>query len=309
MIRVSPRRQGSGILGGMTGDPATISPSLQELGTDVDTRLLAFLGDKRAALSAVHPAASTLADELGRMVRAGGRRLRPALGYWGYRLAGGRPDGRIIGAAASLELFHTFALVHDDLMDDADLRRDVASVHANLVKSPALSGAPDSVRAGVSAAILIGDLAAVWADELLLTSGFGPVRVVRALVRAYAVRGEMAVGQFLDVAGYAAADEGAARLAANLKGGRYTVTGPLLIGAELANDDPIDDGLLHSLVAFGEPLGEAFQLRDDLQDGDAAHRATGETVDALVEGARGALASVGGDPIAIAALAGLAEMI
>jgi geranylgeranyl diphosphate synthase, type I len=286
-------------------DHVLVSPSWPELRAEVDDVLIGFLEVKRAELAALHPTASTLADELLRLTRAGGKRLRPALGYWGYRMAGGVPDGRIMRAATSLELFHAFALIHDDVMDDSHVRRSVPAVHEH-VRS---AGAGDDGRFGVSAAIVIGDLAAVWADELLLTSGFGPDAVTRALARAYAIRRDMAVGQFLDVAGEAAAGEAAGRLAANLKGGRYTVTGPLLMGAELASEGPVGGELLHTLVAFGEPLGEAFQLKDDLDDGDAAHGATAATVERAIDEALSALSTADAPPMPVAALSELARLV
>ncbi|MEA2521405.1 MAG: geranylgeranyl diphosphate synthase, type [Actinomycetota bacterium] len=289
----------------MPTDHVHVSPSWPELRAEVDDVLVGFLEDKRAELAALHPAASTLADELLRLVRSGGKRLRPALGYWGYRMADGVPDGRIMRAAASLELFHTFALIHDDVMDDSQVRRSVPAVHEH-VRSAA---ARDQALFGVSAAIVIGDLAAVWADELLLTSGFDPSALTRALARAYAIRRDMAVGQFLDIAGEAAAGEAAGRLAANLKGGRYTVTGPLLMGAELASEGPIGGNLLHTLVAFGEPLGEAFQLKDDLDDGDAAHGATADTVKHSIAEALTALGAAGSPPMPVAALTELAMLV
>ena len=293
----------------MTTDRVLISPPLEELRGEVDAVLGGFLEDKRAELATLHPAAATLALELLRLVRSGGKRLRPALGYWGYRAAGGVPDQRIMRAAASLELFHTFALIHDDLMDGADERRGVPSVHTHVAIRAAAAGVDDPARSGISAAILIGDMASVWADELLLTSGFDASRVTRALARAYAIRRDMAVGQYLDVSGKASGDAGVGRLAANLKGGRYTVTGPLLMGAELAREDVVGGDLLRVLVAFGEPLGEAFQLRDDLRDGDATHGATAEAVGRLVRSSRSALAQAGVDPIAAAALSELARMV
>lgn len=293
----------------MKTDQAQISPTPAELRAEIDAVLSGFLEDKQEELAALHPAAATLALEPLRLLRSGGKRLRPALGYWGYRAAGGVPDGRIMRAAASLELFHTFALIHDDLMDGADDRRGVPSVHLHVSLSAEEAQMQDPARSGISAAVLIGDLAAVWADELLLTSGFDASRVTKALARAYEIRQDMAVGQYLDVTGTAGVDEEAGRLAANLKGGRYTVVGPLLMGADLAADEAVGGDLFRALVAFGEPLGEAFQLRDDLEDGDASHGATAQTVRQLVMRAEEALVQVGGDPLATAALADLAGMV
>jgi geranylgeranyl diphosphate synthase type I len=140
----------------------------------------------------------------------------------------------------------------------------------------------DPDRFGRSVAILAGDLAAVLADRLFLSSGFAADRLILALERYGRMRTEMAAGQYLDVAGLVGEGPDARRAAA-LKGGAYTVEGPLLIGAALAGATAAADA---SLSAFGRPLGEAFQLRDDLQDGDAPAGVSAGEVNALVSEAR-----------------------
>jgi len=292
----------------MPAEPALVAPAgFEALRARFDETIAGFLRTKRAELADLHPETAGLADELLRLVSAGGKRLRPAFCYWGYRATGGRDDERIVRAACSLELFHTFALIHDDLMDRTSERRGVRTSRPHLQALAEQAGTPaDAERFGLSAAILAGDLVAVWADEMLLTSGFAPDALVRALVCVQEVRQQMGAGQYLDVSGAAAREPGTARLAAALKGAAYTVSGPLAVGAELAGADP---AALGALSSFGEPLGEAFQLADDVVDADAGHGATAETVNRLVDESVAALDRAGLEPAAAEALRALAESV
>jgi geranylgeranyl diphosphate synthase type I len=288
-----------------TASKAEIAASLTDARDRVDAALDGFLTSAADDLHDVDAATAPLVAEIRRLLAAGGKRLRPACCYWGFRAAGGRDGEPIERAAAALELLHTMALVHDDLMDEARTRRGVPSVHVHL--ETRLSSIADPVarrRASVSGAIIVGDLAAVLADRLFLEAGFDPSVTVDALDRYHRMRTAMAAGQFLDVAGTAALDEAAARKAAALKGGEYSVAGPLEIGAALAG---ATESQRASLARFGRPLGEAFQLRDDLLDGEGAHGATPGLVNALVDEARDALDRAVLDPEAVAALRTLAD--
>ena len=149
-------------------------------------------------------------------------------------------------------------------------------------------------------ALLAGDLAAVLADRLLLESGFPPDRLVPALERYHRMRTDMALGQSLDVSG---GDVDRA-LTASLKGGSYSVEGPLLVGAALAGAGP---EIATALAAYGAPLGLAFQLLDDERDGEVVLE-PGQ-VAALVVGACAALGAPELDPEAVRALAELAELV
>ncbi len=272
----------------------------------VDDLLASFLGEVRDEVAQDAPGAAALVDEVARVVAAGGKRLRPAFCFWGHRAAGGSDGLPILRACAALELLHTMALIHDDLMDDAAERRAAPSSAVHLASEDRRWGlTEDPERFGRSGAILAGDLAAVLADRLMLSSGFAPDRLVDALVRYGRMRTEMAAGQFLDVAGLAGEGEDARRTAA-LKGGAYTVEGPLLIGAALAGASGAVEGALSN---FGRPLGEAFQLRDDLHDGEAAHGMTVDEVNGLIAGARAALDPGILDPSAVDALDGLARLL
>src|SRR5918999_1295095 len=134
---------------------ATFHPTFEELRSRIDDVLIGFLDDRARAVTE----AGELIAELKGLLVAGGKRLRPCFCYWGYRAGGGRDCEEIVRAAASLELLHTFAIVHDDIMDDSDERRGESTVH---------------VRQGVEFALLVGDLALVLADAMLLGAGFPP---------------------------------------------------------------------------------------------------------------------------------------
>ncbi|MEX2275667.1 MAG: polyprenyl synthetase family protein [Actinomycetota bacterium] len=223
----------------------------------IDHELVGFLLGQRTELETEQPEGVALVDELLRLVRSGGKRIRPALCYWGSRAAGGQDDERIVRAAAALELLHTFALVHDDVMDRSPTRRGVETTHERFGGG---SEVESGAQTGVSIAILVGDLAAVLADRLFGAAGYEG-EILQAARRRYdRMRVEMAVGQFLDLSSEAADEQIADRIS-SLKTGSYTVEGPLQIGALLAG---ARIELLTALSAYGRPLGEAFQVRDDL---------------------------------------------
>jgi geranylgeranyl diphosphate synthase, type I len=275
----------SAILRSMTADPRVAV--LRDLRDRVDDALRDALRSGREELALLDPGATGPVDEVIRLVEAGGSRLRPLCCYWGFRAAGGADGDRIVRAAAALELLHTMALIHDDVMDGAAERRGVPSSHVHLASLARRRGDADPERTGRSVAILAGDLAAVLADLLLLEAGFGGERLAAALAPYHRMRLAMAAGQYLDVAGHAAgAHDVDPRHLAGLKGGAYSVEGPLLVGAALAG---AGDQVVGCLQRFGSPLGQAFQLRDDLRDGDAAPGVGPADVAALVNEALDAL--------------------
>lgn len=279
----------------------------------IDDALRDFLARRRLEISELDASAAGLVDELVRLIGAGGKRIRPAFCYWGYRAAGGAETESIFRAAAALELLHTFALIHDDVMDGSEVRRGVASSHVHLARERAMSGtAGDPGRYGVSVAILVGDLGAVLSERMFLESGFAPDVLLPAFRRYDRMRVEMAVGQYLDVGGAGKIDRRHARKVASLKTGSYTVEGPLHIGSALAGASL---EVMADLSGYGVPLGEAFQLRDDMQDaGDDGEDAPamplhGSSVNALVQQACSAIEGSSLEPAAVAALRSLARLI
>ncbi|MFD9593709.1 polyprenyl synthetase family protein [Kitasatospora sp. NPDC059973] len=243
---------------------AALTLDLPGIRQDVDAVLEEFLRHKVTA--AVD---SRLPDEvpraLGDFVFASGKRLRPLLCVIGWHTAQDYDaPATVIRAAAALEMFHTFALIHDDLMDRSDTRRGRPTVHRALADRHRASGAPgDSDRVGTGAAILVGDLALAWSDELLHTARLSPSRLAAVLPVIDTMRTELMYGQYLDLvtAGQFTADVGAALRVVRLKTAKYTCERPLHIGALLGGAGP---AVLAACTAFATPLGEAFQLRDDL---------------------------------------------
>jgi geranylgeranyl diphosphate synthase, type I len=275
---------------------------LVELRDRIDDVVHEHLRARREEIGWIDPQAVELIDEVTRVVDAGGKRLRPIFCYWGHRAAGGADGEPILRVSAAFELLHTMALIHDDVMDETPARRDQPASHVHLAGVAKDRGQAEPGRVGRAVAILAGDLAAVLADMLFLGSGFPPDRLAPALARYDRMRVEMAVGQHLDLIG---AERDAQRLA-GLKGGTYTVRGPLLVGATLA----VAGGpALGALERFGEPLGQAFQLYDDLRDGDAAGGVTPSDAAALVEEAKRALDPDVLEPAAVATLGALADLV
>lgn len=193
----------------------------------------------------------------------GGKRLRPLFCHWGWRGAGGvGSEDDVLSAAAAIELFHTAALIHDDLIDNSDLRRGLPTLHRVLQGLHRDAGwRGDSDEFGRSAALLAGDGCLVWSEELFHSRRLGP-RPERARSLYARLRAEVVHGECLDMIGEASGssiDE--ARDIARYKTAGYTVRYPLQIGGLLAG---ADDDLLAAYDGFGRLIGEAFQLRDDL---------------------------------------------
>ncbi len=262
----------------------------------VQSALDGFLDGQAHLLAPLGPDAARLLAEARRSV-SGGKRLRAAFCYWGFRAVRPEPDpdeeAALLRACAALELLHASALVHDDFMDASDTRRGRPAAHrvfAEEHRRAAWPGKPDQY--GAAAAILLGDLLLAWADELLRRCGLPLTQVAPALEVFDACRAEVITGQFLDVSVQARghADVDAAMTVLRYKSAKYSVERPLHVGAALAGGD---EQALAELGAFGLPLGEAFQLRDDLLGvfGDPA--ATGKPAgDDLVEGKRTVLVAL-----------------
>lgn len=236
-------------------------PSLAER---VDECLDAFVGERSDDLLAVGPDLRPVLASVRELVR-GGKRLRASFCYWGWAGGGGGPDDAdAVRAAASLELFHAAALVHDDLMDRSDTRRGRPTMHRRFAarhRQASLTG--DADTHGAAVAVLVGDLCLTWSDELLSRCGGRSARR-RAVRDAYArMRTQVIAGQYLDVLEQArsSTSEPTTRTVLQFKSAKYTVEHPLQIGGALAG---ASQGLLGSYAGFGLPIGEAFQLRDDV---------------------------------------------
>ncbi|MEX2552668.1 MAG: polyprenyl synthetase family protein [Actinomycetota bacterium] len=230
----------------------------------IDSALAACLDEVRGRYSA--SSAEPIVEEVIRATLPKGGRIRPLLCCLGYAAVRGENDAadpRIVKAAASLELLHSFAIIHDDVMDGSPMRRGEPSIHRRLADERLAAGGTDAELHGVSLAILAGDLALVISDLLFAESGFPQEVLVQAYGPLSAMRLDAIAGQYLDLthSGAAGEDVELTSRIARLKTGSYSVEGPLLVGATLGGGSV---EAKEALQAYGRPLGEAFQLADDL---------------------------------------------
>jgi geranylgeranyl diphosphate synthase, type I len=231
----------------------------------VTDQLRRYLQDRRAAVAYVGGDYDRLTAGLEDFVLSGGKRLRPAFAYWGWRSVSTKDaDEPALLLFAALELLHASALVHDDVIDGSATRRGRPTTHvqfAALHRDRHWRGPADQF--GMSAAILLGDLALVWADDIVASIDLPPDarrRVQRVWVD---LRTELLGGQYLDIVAEASAAESIAS-AMNVntyKTASYTVSRPLQLGVAAAADRPDVQALFHEV---GTDLGIAFQLRDDI---------------------------------------------
>jgi geranylgeranyl diphosphate synthase type I len=240
-------------------DPAGFRDQVQQA-------LDGFLDEQADRLAALGADAARILEEA-RAVVSGGKRFRAAFCYWGFHAVADPSydvDPALLRACAALELLHASALVHDDYMDASDTRRGRPATHRGFAEQHRTDGwRGDSEQYGASAAILLGDLLLSWSDELLRRCGLPHDRVLAALDVFDRCRSEVITGQFLDVSAQARgkADVDAAMTVLRYKSAKYSIERPLHIGATLGGCGAAQ---LAQLGAFGLPLGEAFQLRDDI---------------------------------------------
>jgi geranylgeranyl diphosphate synthase type I len=215
-----------------------------------------------AELVALDTALAPAADAIAAALRTG-KRLRPALVCWAFGAHGGGEVTDVLGPAVAVEFVHTCALVHDDVIDRSAQRRGEASLHARFAALHDASWTGAAEDYGTSVAILLGDVLLAAADAHLLAAHVDGAALAPAHDVFTRMRIEVMAGQFLDVdaAARGEASRERALTVATLKSGRYSVSRPLQLGALLAGADRAQ---ADALAAVGDPLGRAFQLRDDL---------------------------------------------
>ena len=255
--------------------PPAAPPTLVDIAARVQHRLREFLEPEEARWSAFDADLAEPIREIGRLVLVGGKRLRPAFCHWGFVGAGGDPDDpMVVNAGAAFELMHAFALFHDDVMDDAASRRGEPTTHTVFADHHREhSWAGEARRFGEGVAILVGDLAFVYADQLMADTSPAAWRIWNEL------RIELNIGQVLDIVGSVRNER--SRLKAEricrYKSGKYTIERPLHLGAVMAAPDRAS-ALLPALSAYGLPLGDAFQMRDDVMGAFGDATITGKPV-------------------------------
>ncbi len=264
----------------MSRSSSTPPAALTSVVGPVESRLRSLLDAEIHQWSAIDADLALPLQSLRDFVLGGGKRLRPAFCQWAFIGAGGEPDATtVVDTGAALELLHAFALIHDDIMDGSETRRGANTVHTQFAETHRhgmWNG--EARRFGEGVAILIGDLAEVFADRLMIDT---PAAAFRAWSQ---LKIEVNIGQYLDVLGAArgGTDLETSRRIAHYKSGKYTIERPLHVGVALV--DRLDE-FRERLSAYGSPLGEAFQLRDDILGAFGDEDRTGKPVgDDLREG-------------------------
>ena len=265
---------------------------------EINLSLSDFIRSENKQLAQIGPELDPVATEIEKFLLESGKRLRPLFAYVGLLGTGTQSNKEIIQAVSSLELVHVCALIHDDVMDGSDTRRGALSIHKAFEKMHVdknLVGSPSQF--GVSSAILMGDLALIWSAQMLHTAGLKSEQLIKVFPVYDEMRVELMAGQYLDVYEQALGSNTTAKEAleralkvARFKSGKYTIERPLHFGAAIAGSHP---SMEKAYSDYGLPLGEAFQLRDDLLGvfGDPAE--TGKPAgDDLREGKRTVLMAI-----------------
>lgn len=244
------------------------APSAAELAGAVTDHLRGYLADRRAEAAYIGTEYDGLIAALEDFVLRGGKRLRPAFAYWGYRAVTAGPEDpvgdEVLRLFSALELLHACALVHDDVIDESATRRGMPTAHMHFAELHRRHGWRGSAEQfGRSAAILLGDLSLVWADDIVAAAGLDPDAKHR-VQRVWAdIRTEVLGGQYLDIVAESSGSHSidTAMNVNTYKTASYTVSRPLQLGVAAVADRPEIQSAFHTL---GNDLGVAFQLRDDV---------------------------------------------
>ena len=275
---------------------------LKSLREQVEAQLQDFLTSQSEYFTSIAPELNPAATSLTAFVINGGKRFRPLFAAVGAIGAGSQLSDAEIRAFASLELLQACALVHDDLMDASDTRRGEPAIHKifeSMHSAEKYQG--KATQFGLSASVLIGDLALIWSDQMLNSSGIKSESLLAALSVHDEMRVELIAGQYLDVFEQARGTQSVAQALkiARYKSAKYTIERPLHLGAAIAIPDAAKRAQIISIYSeFGLPLGEAFQLRDDLLGVFGDPKVTGKPAgDDLREGKRTVLMAMTHDRI------------
>lgn len=244
-----------------TADPATFASA-------VEAELTEFFASRREIVAGVGTDFVDAVDELEQFVLRGGKRIRPTFAWTGWLGAGGDPSGpeadAVLRVCSALELVQACALVHDDIIDSSDTRRGYPTVHVTFAQRHRRDGwAGVSEEHGAAVAILLGDVALAWSDDMVREAGLPSAAAARVAPVWSAMRTEVLGGQLLDITGESRGDESveAAMRINRYKTAAYTIERPLHIGAAMAG---APESLVRAYRRYGTDVGIAFQLRDDL---------------------------------------------
>jgi geranylgeranyl diphosphate synthase type I len=254
----------------------------------LDPCLGEFFLAKKVQAKKIDPLALKTVEIIERFILSGGKRVRPALVYYGYLAAGGKDEKEIVRASMSIELIHAFLLIHDDIIDRDDTRHGIETVHETYRAWGKILGLVENeaIHFGNSMAIITGDYAHTMANEILYTIDFEAKIVLDALRKIQSIVARTIPGEMIDVlmgAKRSATEKEIMRMHEG-KTARYTFEGPLHLGATLAGKKD-DLKLMKAFSAYALPVGKAFQIRDDILGVFGDEKKLGKSVGAdIIEG-------------------------
>ncbi len=230
----------------------------------VDKKLAEYFTEKIKEAKKVSPLAVQAVKNIRDMVLAGGKRVRAAFMYWGYKAAGGKEVDKIVEASMSIELTHIFLLIHDDIIDRDDFRHGIKSIHKRYESlARRFYKKVDAEHFGHSMGMIVGDMAAALGNEIIFNSRFSAENILMALDKLQDIVSVTVTGEMMDIVLEARgrASEKEILKVHKDKTARYTVEGPLHLGALLAG---ADRKVLRDLSNYAVPVGTAFQIQDDI---------------------------------------------
>jgi geranylgeranyl diphosphate synthase type I len=244
---------------------AQLRAELQDAPTSFETFLARFF-QENAERYAYGDLFEPLYLDMTEFVTRRGKRIRPMLLLGSYRIFGGeRPfeDTSMMRAALSLELLHSFILIHDDVIDQSERRRRLPTFH-KLVEER-LGKIDGADRVGWNVAVVVGDIVFAMAFDTLRSTDFAPPLRDAALAHFLRYISDTGAGEIYDILlgtrDIARVQEADISRMYTLKTTRYTFEAPLVLGALLAG---VDEDHLRELAELIEPVGLAFQIQNDL---------------------------------------------
>ncbi|MBM7050769.1 MULTISPECIES: polyprenyl synthetase family protein [unclassified Rothia (in: high G+C Gram-positive bacteria)] len=281
---------------------AAITAEQKTFLTALEDDMISFFEEQKAVLAEVSEESLPLLDSI-RELSTGGKRLRALLAYWGWRGAGGAanaPD--IVRAGVAIELFQSAALIHDDIIDNSDTRRGAPAVHKRFESMHAReSWQHDGRQYGIASAILTGDLCLAMSETAFSSIGERAAWGTQARRIFDVMRAEVMAGQYLDVLNEVVTSENheqaleRAQRVIRYKSAKYSCEHPLAIGGALAESlrgNAVSERI-SAYRAFALPLGEGFQMRDDVLGVFGEPEVTGKPAgDDLREGKRTVLTAL-----------------
>lgn len=230
-----------------------------------DRELKKYFSRKISQAKGSDPLAQKALEMIADFTLCAGKRIRPALVYYGYLSAGKKDNPKIVEASLCMELTHTFLLIHDDIIDKDRIRHGVPTIHERYKKlGKRWTSVPDSEHFGNSMAILAGDMAAAMANEIIFNASFSPEIILKALDKLQKIVYTILPGEMLDVV-LGIRGEATEKEVLQMYEGKtasYSFEGPLHLGAVLAGID--DKEILKDYTKYAMSVGKAFQIRDDI---------------------------------------------